>query len=150
VDRAIAELEQALVLDPNSVKALENLGVIMMDQGDLEAAEDLMQRAVQVRGTNMSTTLLNHLGELALKQEDFAKARNYFQWALQVAPWNPVYYWNLAFTYEQEGSCAQAYDYWRRYLQLQISEEDRKTVEEHLVGNYSSKNGKCYVDNSGR
>jgi tetratricopeptide (TPR) repeat protein len=150
VDRAVAELEQALVLDPNSFKALENLGVIMMDLGNLKAAEDLMRRAVLASGSNISTSLLNHLGELALKQEDFAQARFYFYQALKAASWNPVYYWNLAFTYEQEGSCAQAYDYWRRYLQLQISEENRKTVEEHLVETYSSLNGKCHTDNSSR
>jgi Flp pilus assembly protein TadD len=143
-NRAREVFERALKLDPGDDVAPEFLGVLRMDQGRLDEAEDLLSLAAS--NGNNSASLKNHLGELHLARHEYAAAADGFAAATRELPWVPAYHFNLALALELQGQCTTAYDSWQQYLQLEADAEERQTVEEHLIENYRSPRGRCAIE----
>lgn len=130
VPEAEPELALAIALDPEEAEAIEKMGVILFDRGDLGGAERLLRRALELRGGRHS--ILNHLGEIHMQTGNQALAREMFAQAVVKAPREPVYRWNLALAHERVGACAEARQEWLAYLQLEPNAEERAHVEQHL------------------
>ncbi len=142
--KAEAHLRQALELDENNADALEHLAVMKMDRNELSSAYELLNRALNIHGKDVPPSLLNHLGELSLKMNDYLRAEYYFSQAQRNQPRNPVYLWNLAITYEHLDRCPQSEHYWTEYLQHETDGREQQVVREHLREEYHSAGGKCF------
>jgi Tfp pilus assembly protein PilF len=89
-DRAIAEAEQALELNPNNPEALEALAEAFIYAGQPKAGIELAERAARQNPTSLGRALyLMGIGEVAL--ENPAKALKYLNRAMQQAP-NETYF----------------------------------------------------------
>lgn len=143
-DGAIAALEKAINLSGGRErKALEHLGVIYLDLGDLDRAEALIARAYRLQREDPEPSILNHMGEIALARKRFAAAADYFDRAIAIAPWKSAYYWNIALAFEGLGSCTRALESWHRYLDLETDADSRRQVEQHIAENYGGETGSC-------
>jgi tetratricopeptide (TPR) repeat protein len=136
-------LRQALELDPDDRRALEMLGVLMLDRGELPHAERLFLRALQLY-RSPPPHLLNHVGELYLQTGDLLRAEESFLAAEREASWNPNYQWNLAFVLERTDRCSEARVRWSRFLELAVDEARKEQVLDHLKTNYDSQGGTCF------
>ena len=136
-------LREALELDSDDPRALEGLGVLMLERGDLPRAERLFQRALQLF-RRPPAHLLNHVGELYLQTEDFERAEGSFLAAERDAPWNPVYQWNLALVLERTDRCSEARVRWSRFLELAVDEALKEQAVDHLKTSYDSQGGICF------
>ena len=141
---AMAALEKAIELSGGKERrALEHLGIIYLDLGDLERAETLVERAYRMQWQNPEPSTLNHMGEVQLARQDYAAAARYFDRAINIAPWKTAYYWNIALAYEGLGDCAQALQNWHKYLGLEKDEDGRRTVERHIAVNHGPGHEGC-------
>jgi hypothetical protein len=141
---AIAALEKAIELsDGKEKKALEHLGVIQLDLGNLDRAESLIERAYRMQWQNPEPSLLNHMGEVALARKRYASAVALFDRAIRMAPWKSAYYWNIALAYEGLGKCSLALQYWREYLALEPDPDSRREVEQHIRENHGRGTQDC-------
>ena len=143
-DGAIAALEQAIELSGGKeMKALEHLGVIYLDLGDLERAETLVGSAYRLQWDNPEPSILNHMGEVQLARKRYAPAARFFERAISIAPWKTAYYWNIALAYEGLADCSMALKNWRKYLDLEKDPDSRRQVEEHVAGTYNLEANTC-------
>jgi Tfp pilus assembly protein PilF len=141
---AIAALERAIELsDGKERKALEHLGIIQLDLGNLDRAETLVDRAYRMQLENPESSVLNHMGEVQLARKRFAAAAGFFDRAILIAPWKSAYYWNLALAYEGLGNCSLALHSWRKYLSLDKDADSRREVEAHIQENYGREGDGC-------
>ena len=141
---AMAALERAIELsDERETKALEYLGAIHLDLGDLDSAESLIARAYRLQPENPELSVLNHMGEVELARKRYASAVRFFDRAIRAAPWKSTYYWNIALAYEGLGACSLALGNWRRYLSKETDAESRREVEQHIAANYGAQGRGC-------
>jgi tetratricopeptide (TPR) repeat protein len=141
---AIAALEKAIELSGGKeMKALEHLGVIHLDLGNLERAENLIGRAYRMQREDPAPSLLNHVGEVELARKRYAAAAAFFDRAIRIAPWKSAYYWNIALAYEGLGRCPLALQKWREYLRLDPDPDSRRQVERHIEANYDRDGTGC-------
>ncbi len=139
---ARSALERAIALNSADTKVVENYAVLLMDEGELVKARSLLHGLL--RTDRVEPSVYNHLGELALKSGDYASALGWFYRARDAYPWNPVYYWNIAYTHERRGECREALANWNEYLTIQHRAEDRVIVSEHILESYHQPGGSCY------
>jgi hypothetical protein len=143
-DGAIAALEKAIEISGGRErKALEHLGVIHLDLGDIDRAEALVDRAYRLQWENPEPSILNHMGEVALARRRFQEAVEYFDRAIRIAPWKSAYYWNIALAHEGLSNCTRALESWRRYLDLESDADSRRQVEQHIAENYGQGGNGC-------
>lgn len=141
---AMAALENAIELSGGKERrALEHLGVIYLDLGDLDRAETLVESAYRMQWQNPEPSTLNHMGEVQLARQRYAAAAQYFDRAISIAPWKTAYYWNIALAYEGLGYCTQALQNWHKYLDLEKDEDSRRTVEQHIAANHGPGRDGC-------
>lgn len=141
---AIAALEKAIELSGGrEEKALEHLGVIHLDLGNLDRAENLIERAYRMQWDRPEPSLLNHVGEVELARKRFSSAAAYFERAIGLAPWKSAYYWNIALAYEGQGRCSMALRSWHDYLDLESDPDSRREVEQHIRENYGRGEQDC-------
>ncbi len=146
---AMAALEKSIELSGGKDKrALEHLGVIHLDLGDLERAETLIDRAYRLQWENPEPSVLNHMGEVQLARARHASAARFFDQAIRIAPWKTAYYWNIALAYEGLASCSMALQYWRKYLDLEKDPDSRRQVEQHIAETYRPETNTCGQANS--
>lgn len=146
---AMAALEKSIELsDGKDKRALEHLGVIYLDLGDLERAESLIDRAYRLQWENPEPSVLNHMGEVQLARARHASAARFFDQAIRIAPWKTAYYWNIALAYEGMASCSMALQYWRKYLDLEKDPDSRRQVEQHIAETYRPETNTCGQANS--
>ena len=141
---AIAAYEKALALSGGKEKrALEQLGVIYLDLGDLERAEALVRSAYRLQWNDPEPSVLNHMGEIELARERHASAAGFFGQAIRIAPWKSAYYWNIALAYEGMANCSLALQNWRKYLELEKDPDGRRQVEQRIEQHYGSGEQTC-------
>ena len=143
-DGATAALEKAIELSGGKERrALEHLGIIYLDLGDLDRAEALVERAYRMQWQNPEPSTLNHMGEVQLARKRYAAAARFFDQAIDIAPWKTAYYWNMALAHEGLGNCEQALQNWEKYLHLEQDPDSRKTVQQHIEANYGTGSDGC-------
>jgi len=108
--------ERALQMDPNHVDALNNLGMLFYEKGELESAMTLFRRAVDLHSQHM----LSHfnLGSVLEERGELEEARRHLRMAVRLDDGHPDGHYNLAYVCERLGAYTEARRHWRKYLEL--------------------------------
>lgn len=86
---AIAQLKEAIRLDPTYAGAWANLGVAMLKQGDASAAAEQMEKALALSPFEFDAELYYYLGSARFELGQYEAARERFGQALQLRPVYP-------------------------------------------------------------
>lgn len=92
---------RAMEVDPSNPRPARELGILMLGEGKLDAAEELLQQALTLDSTDLFA--LSALGEASARQQHYQEAADILQRALRAAPAGkklPVTL-NLGFVYLQ-------------------------------------------------
>jgi len=84
LDAAIHEAKLAIEMDPDSTRAIRELGRYYLKNNAFEDAEKWLLKAAQMN--YMDVIAFHHLGELYLNLDDIDKAQHYFGKAMQISP----------------------------------------------------------------
>ncbi len=106
--RAAAELQKALLYDPESPHLHTVLGEVLLRQGHVAEAEDELRAAIGIDPDHAPALLL--LGRIAVAREKPEQARAYLQSAIRAAPRDP--------------------DAWRELVRLDIALDDVDRAEQ--------------------
>jgi tetratricopeptide (TPR) repeat protein len=104
--QAKTELRLATELDPGNSRVLLSLARLHLELGELDAARVFGERAIQPGLPDIQGHAL--LGNIYLRQKDFAVARKEFNEAVLEAPGEPSLHLGLAQTYVGSGNAAAA------------------------------------------
>jgi tetratricopeptide (TPR) repeat protein len=99
MDRALAEYEEAIRIDPRSAAAYYQEGTVYFRRGDLDRTLESLERALAAgpgyEGANLA------VGIIKARKEDYAAACSAFEAELRVNPASPDAHMNLAVCYER-------------------------------------------------
>ncbi len=84
LDMAIQEALLAMELDPDSSRAIRELGHFHLKKDDLKEAEKWLLQAARMN--EMDVIAFHNLGELYLKQDKIDEAHHYFEKAMEISP----------------------------------------------------------------
>jgi Flp pilus assembly protein TadD len=101
---AVAAFREATSAEPDNALAQFNLGVALLESGDLDGAETALRRAYQIEGAKMPGAQLQ-LGQLYFRKKDYLKAIEAFEAYLRDLPNAP----NAAQVKEAVDKLRQAY-----------------------------------------
>jgi len=114
-EQALAALETAWSLQPDSAPAARALGDLAMSMQMWDRAKDALATAVSLEPDQ--PRLRNALGEALLMHGDFEASVPHFEQTLQQSPdYTPALY-NLAYVYRQLGRSEEAAPLYERYLE---------------------------------
>lgn len=133
VERAGELFKQVLTVAPNSIEALNNLGVIAFQQGEMDRAVSYFTRVLKINA-GCSKTLAN-LGKCAEFQEDYAKAAECFEKSLSLEPDEINTLNSLGNCYTHMKNFKKAKDAYEKSLTLDCVQENIKGILEGLTGN---------------
>lgn len=105
-DKAVAEFEAVLKVDPERVSALTNLGVAYYNVGRLDDAIAQYQKALQVGPDDAD--IHSNMAAAYVQKNDLAGALAEYQKALQIKPELAQAHFGLAVVYLQQGQNDQA------------------------------------------
>lgn len=105
-DKAVENLNKALVIDPEYYKAYYNLGCIFLNKGAYELAEKNLLLAAKYN-KDFSYTYYN-LGTLYIKTGNYNKAKKNLVKAIYLKGDEKDFYLNLAYAYKQLGKEKEA------------------------------------------
>ncbi|MBC8506575.1 MAG: tetratricopeptide repeat protein [Anaerolineales bacterium] len=86
----LAELEWALILDPNSLAANTFMALYWQRAGDHQQSQVYLQKAADLDPYN--ATLLIHLGEMWAQSGDLVTAQRFHEEAIELDPYDPISY----------------------------------------------------------
>ena len=132
---ALTEYENVLKIEPNSERALVGAGNAAWQTGDNKKATEYYQRALGVNLTSHEALMglglvmlktdyeeLEKLGLVKSKEEQFEKARDYFQASLKAKPESKEAHYNLGVLYDSQGDFDNAI---KQYVQvIEIDPDD--------------------------
>jgi tetratricopeptide (TPR) repeat protein len=106
----------ALETDRGNVDALNNLGTLSYEEGNLEDAIALFRHAVELHADHM----LSHfnLGSALEELGHDEQARRHLRRAAQLNPEHADAQYNLAFVCDKLGAYVEARRHWQKYLEL--------------------------------
>jgi tetratricopeptide (TPR) repeat protein len=84
LDMAIDAARLAMESDPDSSRAIRELGHFYLKKEELEEAEKWLLQAARMN--QMDVIAFHNLGELYLKQDKIDKAHHYFEKAMEISP----------------------------------------------------------------
>ncbi|MEE8431514.1 MAG: response regulator [Candidatus Desulfatibia sp.] len=84
LDMAIQEAQLAMEVDPDSSRAIRELGHFHLKKDDLKEAEKWLLQAARMN--EMDVIAFHNLGELYLKQDKIDEAHHYFEKAMEISP----------------------------------------------------------------
>jgi len=85
-DEAIEKAKAALVKNANNVDAYNNLGLVYVDQGKLDLAMFIYQKALTIENADRNALLHCNLGKVYLLRGDLALARQQLERSLELDP----------------------------------------------------------------
>ncbi len=112
----LALARAAVAVDPRSVPALFNLGVVLKDGGDLAAARQQWDLVLGIDPGNGGA--LAQLGTLSALAGDLATAERHFRAALASRDAPPLARYNLGLLCERTGRLAEALTHYQDFLEL--------------------------------
>jgi tetratricopeptide (TPR) repeat protein len=143
-DEAQVWLRKALEINPALDKARYNLGTILKDKGDAEAAYKEFAKAVRANQYNIHAAL--ELGMILEKSRKYDKAREMYERYLRYVPDDSKVQVRLACTFASTGSEGLAAGYLRQALLGGYSDLEELGKEECLKNMLSSAEFKPLVD----
>ncbi|MDJ0554863.1 MAG: tetratricopeptide repeat protein [Microcoleaceae cyanobacterium MO_207.B10] len=105
-DRAKAVCEQALKNQPDLAPACKTMGIILQQQGQIEAASEWYLRAINIQ-PDFAEAYVN-IGTIYAKKQQWQEAINYYQKAIAIKPDIGPALRNLAKAYQKLGKVAEA------------------------------------------
>ena len=84
IDKAIDEARLAMDANPSSSRPVRELGYLYLKKNDLEGAEKLFLKAVQMN--SMDVFAFHYLGDIYLKKGDMDSAAKYYERAMVISP----------------------------------------------------------------
>ena len=86
-DQAIAEAKKALARNANNINVYNNLGLVYIDQGNLELAQFVYQKALNdIPGAEQNALIHANLGQVFLIKDKKANAKQELEKALELDP----------------------------------------------------------------
>lgn len=131
LDKAIAEFEEAIRLDPNYVKAHVNLGIAYAKQGMFDKAIAAYEEAIRL-DPNIVEAHYN-LGNAYAEQGMLDEAIAEYKEALKLNPDDVNTHLNLGVTYRDLGKSDEAIAEFETYLRLKPDAQNRAAVEEEIA-----------------
>jgi serine/threonine protein kinase/tetratricopeptide (TPR) repeat protein len=114
---AVAELNHALSLAPNSDDFYRRLGTVYLDSGNISQALVAFQKAIQLNPYYWVNQ--NALGVAYAHQGDYAKALQAFQQVQAVEPDIVAGYENIGNIYLQQGKYQESIPYFQKAIQIE-------------------------------
>ncbi|HEY2459594.1 MAG TPA: tetratricopeptide repeat protein [Candidatus Acidoferrum sp.] len=108
--------QQVLKIDAHHEGALNNLGMLCYEQGDLEKATECFLRAVELDDENAMAQF--NLGSVLEEIGQLENARQHLRVAVRIDPRYADAHYNLAFVCDKLGSVPEARQHWQRYVEL--------------------------------
>jgi tetratricopeptide (TPR) repeat protein len=131
--RAEADLQHALELEPDQPLVLNYLGYSWIDRGEkLRRGLKMIEKAVELRPED--GYIVDSLGWAHYKLGDYSAAVQYLEKALELVPEDPTINDHLGDAYWQSGRISEARYQWRRALQFGPDKGDIKPIEAKLDG----------------
>lgn len=130
INRAVARLRAALRLEPGHRQALNNLGVLALQQGDSEVGQrylDTLRHIEESVGTVDSVTW-NHLGAAASARGDVEKSLEYYQRAGGTEHGEFEVYYNLGRSWIEHGKSDIGVPYLRQAFAIEPNNADVHAV----------------------
>ncbi|MBD3161095.1 MAG: tetratricopeptide repeat protein [Candidatus Eisenbacteria bacterium] len=129
-EKAIASYERALAVEPDHVKALVNLGVVLNENGDSEAALKRFDRAEELEPTDV--TVLCNKGQALYALERYGEAIDLYQKAKKLEPNNQLPYYLMGVAFADVGIYREAIREWEKVVALDPSTEAAETAAESI------------------
>lgn len=117
-EKAEKHYKKALDLDPKNTTVQNNFGVYLCDRGEYDKAIAHFQEIIQDPFYKEKAAAYENIGLCQLRQGNLQKAENAFTEALRFNPNMASSIINLAQMRYDAGRKADAYEFFRRYLQL--------------------------------
>lgn len=128
-DKAEADLQKALALNPDSAYVLNYLGYSWADKNlNLKEASTLLQQALDLAPSD--PYIIDSVGWVAFKQGDVEKAQRHLELALQLKPYDPTLNEHMGDIYYKLGRTREAQYQWLRALTYAT---DTHTDDEELI-----------------
>jgi tetratricopeptide (TPR) repeat protein len=108
--------EQAIKVNPDHREALNNLALLLFEEGAINPAKSLLERAVRADPTFADAH--SNLGSVYARLGDHGRAEQEFRRAIQLDAANPLPFLNLAALYEAGGDFAAALETYRALLRV--------------------------------
>lgn len=103
---ALRMFEVALAIDSNDLPTLISLGQVYFQQGELDKAQKLFEKALPNKGGKAAAE--TGLGKIAMSRRDYRKAARHFEEALKLWPGATRLYQPLSVAYRALGENAKA------------------------------------------
>jgi Tfp pilus assembly protein PilF len=120
-DEAMSHFNKALNINPRSVEALNNIGVILAGKGKLEEAVSHFSRALSIRPNDGQTHF--NLGLALSQQGKIDSAIEHYEEALRIKPENEKAHINLALALQAQGRIDKAIEHYREALRINPFDE---------------------------
>jgi len=130
INRAVARLRAALRMEPGHVQALNNLGVLALQQGDAAVGERYLDAVRQVEEATgaVDAVTWNHLGAAASAQGNVENALEYFQQAGGTEHGEFEVYYNLGRSWIEHGKSDIGVPYLRQAFAIEPNNADVHAV----------------------
>jgi tetratricopeptide (TPR) repeat protein len=131
-DKAEADLQKALELEPEQPYVLNYLGYSWVDEGkNLDRAKQMIARAVALRPQDGE--IVDSLGWANFRLGDYPEAVTHLERAVELRPQDATINDHLGDAYWQVGRKLEAQFQWRRALGLDTENELRDAIEKKLA-----------------
>lgn len=115
-----------------------NLGAIYRQRGDITAALDVLNRALEIDPDYLPAKYNLNLirAEAAVEKQDWPSALTFFKTVHDLEPENPVLYFNMAIVHERiAGHVQDAIDYYEKFILLDAGQhpEAIRRAQERII-----------------
>ena len=115
-DQALQEYREAIKIDSQCWKALNNYGLILVSRGEIDRGLACYQKALRANPSCVDTH--NNLGAVLVNQGKLSEAEDHFRCALQADPTNLVACNHLAVMFAKSGMYQEAESQFRRAIDI--------------------------------
>lgn len=122
--------EQVLSVVPNSIEALNNLGVIAFQQGEIDEAGSYFNRVLEIDPNYFEA--IENLGKCAEAKKDYLKAAEWFERTLKLKPDDISLLNSLGNCFIQTENLSKAKEVYKKLLGLDGGQEDIKAILREL------------------
>lgn len=138
----VPPMQRALELNPNQGVALNLKALRLIELGQFDQADQIISKLLPRAAVDHS--VVNTSGMLRLAQGDLEAAANDFERVTELNPYEPVFHYNLALSYELSGRCKDALSAWSKFLNMETDRQRIALVRERLRTSFLTAGGRCY------
>ena len=126
------------LIDQNTPLSVRNaawfyLGKLRYRQGNWQGAELALERVSDGLPEQMAGELQSLHINLAIKQQDYARAEQLFGQQKQLTPWLPYIYYNLAAAHIRDGNSELGVGYFDALAELTLTDEEHRALRDKAL-----------------